>query len=74
LILAFLCLTAIAYNQQRNIEYYLEQAVHNSPLLNDYRNIAELKKTITAQYLAAFSDFTHFSFNKNFLDLFHKEN
>jgi hypothetical protein len=157
-ILAFSCLNAIAYNQQKNIDFYLEQAVRNSPLLNDYRNqvnssltdsllvaashkpliesnsqlmyapvhknfgydeaatnggnytsvvgvsqsifirnimknkyeavdiqkrtaanssritIAELKKTVTEQYLTAYSDYTDYSFNRNLLDLFLKEN
>jgi len=27
-----------AYNQSRNLNFYLKQAVQNSPLLNDYRN------------------------------------
>ena len=31
-------LTLIAYNQTRNLEYYLNQGIQNSPLLNDYRN------------------------------------
>lgn len=31
-------LSLIAYNQTRNLEYYLNQGVQNSPLLNDYRN------------------------------------
>jgi outer membrane protein TolC len=28
----------IAFNQTRNIEFYLDEGIHNSPLLNDYRN------------------------------------
>jgi len=32
------CLTLIAFNQTRNIEFYLDEGIHNSPLLNDYRN------------------------------------
>jgi len=31
-------LSCIAYNQTRNLEYYLSQGILNSPLLNDYRN------------------------------------
>ena len=31
-------LSLIAYNQTRNLEYYLNQGVQNSPLLNDYKN------------------------------------
>jgi Outer membrane protein len=32
------CPTLIAFNQTRNIEFYLDAGIHNSPLLNDYRN------------------------------------
>jgi outer membrane protein TolC len=32
------CPTLIAFNQTRNIEFYLDKGIHNSPLLNDYRN------------------------------------
>jgi len=158
LILAFSWFTVVAYNQQRTIDYYLNEAVRNSPLLNDYRNQssssvtdsllvaashkplveaksqilyapsyhnfgyddiitdggnytavvgvsqnilnrktmknryeavdiqrktidnsskisqAELKKVITEQYITAYSDYADLSFNKSFLDLFHKEN
>lgn len=38
LILFFSGLTLIAYNQTRNLEFYLEKGIQNSPLLNDYRN------------------------------------
>src|ERR1035437_2710688 len=31
-------LTLIAYNQTHNLEFYLNQGIQNSPLLNDYRN------------------------------------
>ena len=31
-------LTLLAFNQTRNLEFYLDQGIHNSPLLNDYRN------------------------------------
>ena len=31
-------LTLIAHTQTRNLEFYLTQGVHNSPLLNDFRN------------------------------------
>jgi outer membrane protein TolC len=36
ILLAFLSLTA--FNQTRNLEYFLTEGIHNSPLLNDYRN------------------------------------
>ena len=38
LIFFFSGLTLISYNQSRNLEFYLNQGIHNSPLLNDYRN------------------------------------
>jgi outer membrane protein TolC len=38
LIFFFSVLTLIAYNQTRNLEFYLKEGIHNSPLLNDYRN------------------------------------
>jgi outer membrane protein TolC len=31
-------LTLFAYNQTQNLDFYLTQAIQNSPLLNDYRN------------------------------------
>ena len=157
IILILSCLTLIAQCQIRNLDFYLNEAIQNSPLLNDYRNqinssvtdsllisatrkplveaksqllyspyyhnfgydevitdggnytavlgvsqsifnkktvqnryeatdiqrkkinnsskisIIELKKIITDQYLTAFSGYTDFSFNKNFLELFIKE-
>jgi outer membrane protein TolC len=38
LILLFSGFSLIAYNQTRNLEFYLHQGIQNSPLLNDYRN------------------------------------
>jgi outer membrane protein TolC len=38
LILTLCCLTLVAHNQTRNLDFYLNEAVRNSPLLNDYRN------------------------------------
>jgi outer membrane protein TolC len=38
LILLFSCLTVLAKNQSRNLEFYLKEGLQNSPLLNDYRN------------------------------------
>jgi outer membrane protein TolC len=38
LIFSFSGLTLIAYNQTHNLEFYLNQGIQNSPLLNDYRN------------------------------------
>jgi outer membrane protein TolC len=31
-------LTLISYNQPRNLEFYLNKGIQNSPLLNDYKN------------------------------------
>lgn len=31
-------LSLLAYNQTRNLEYYLSEGIRNSPLLNDYKN------------------------------------
>jgi outer membrane protein TolC len=31
-------LNLLAYNQTRNLEYYLTEGIRNSPLLNDYKN------------------------------------
>jgi len=158
LIFFFSGLTLISYNQSRNLEFYLNQGIHNSPLLNDYRNqissavadsliigaakkplieaksellyspyyhnfgydevitnggtytavvgvtqnifnnkelsnkynsvdikkqlvnnssmisANELNKLITEQYLTAFSGYNDLTFNRNFLELFKKEN
>ena len=38
LVFFFSFLTLFAFNQTRNLEFYLDQGIHNSPLLNDYRN------------------------------------
>lgn len=38
LILFLSALTLIAHNQTRNLDYYLEEGLRNSPLLNEYRN------------------------------------
>jgi outer membrane protein TolC len=38
LILLLSGLTLAAHNQTRNLDFYLSQAIQNSPLLNDYRN------------------------------------
>jgi outer membrane protein TolC len=38
LVILFSGLTQIAFNQTRNLEFFLEQGIKNSPLLNDYRN------------------------------------
>jgi len=38
LIFFFSGLPLFAYNQTRNLEFYLKEGIHNSPLLNDYRN------------------------------------
>jgi outer membrane protein TolC len=151
-------LSLVAYNQSRNLEFYLTRAIQNSPLLNDYRNqisstlsdslliraakkplvearsqlqyspfyhnfgydevitdggnytavlgvsqfifnkreinnkyeavdlqkrsfnnstrisVNELNRIITDQYLTAFSHYSDFSFNRNFLELLLKEN
>jgi outer membrane protein TolC len=40
LILLLGCLSLTAFNQTRNLDYYLTEGIHNSPLLNDYRNQA----------------------------------
>ena len=38
LILFLSALTLIAHNQTKNLDYYLEEGLRNSPLLNEYRN------------------------------------
>src|SRR5664280_296297 len=45
LILTLSCLTLVAHNQTRNLEFYLNEAIRNSPLLNDYRN--QINKSAT---------------------------
>lgn len=42
-------LTLIAYNQTRNLEFYLNQGIQNSPLLNEYRN--KIKSSVTDSLL-----------------------
>ena len=157
LILIFIFIPVIAYNQSFTLDYYLNAGLQNSPLLKDYKNqinsalvdslliraskmpqvearsqllyspayrnfgydevvtdggnytgvvgvtqnilnrkdlknrfsavniqrqaavnsnkitVADLKKLITEQYLAAFSDFNELNFNKTFLKLSYKE-
>jgi outer membrane protein TolC len=48
----------------------LRQSAENGSRIS----VRELKKDITAQYLTAFSVYKDLLFNRNFLDLFHKEN
>lgn len=158
LVLLLSGLSLIAYNQTRNLEFYLNQGLLNSPLLNDYKNqvyagqsdslliaaakkplieaksqllyspaynnfgydeivtdqgnytavvavtqpifnkkelnnkynaidiqkqsiknssritVTELNKTITEQYITAYSGLSDFVFNKSFLSLLQKEN
>jgi outer membrane protein TolC len=38
LILSLSCLTIVAKNQSRDLDFYLKEGLNNSPLLNDYRN------------------------------------
>ncbi len=38
LILLFSSITFIAYNQSRSLDFYLQEGLHNSPLLNELRN------------------------------------
>jgi outer membrane protein TolC len=156
-IFIFIFISIAAYNQSRNLDYYIKNGIENSPLLKDYNNqinsalvdslliraskmpqvearsqlmyapayknfgydevvtdggnytgvvgvtqnilnrkeignkynavdlqrqtavnatrisVAELRKMITEQYLAAFSDFNEMNFNKSFLSLTNKE-
>lgn len=158
LILFLVCQSPVIFNQTRNLSYYLENGLQNSPLLKDYNNqinsalidsllirsaklpqvearstllyspvygkfgydevvtdgglytgvvgvtqnilnrrdisnkfqavniqrqsavnsskisAAELKRMITSQYIAAYSDFNELSFNKSFLELANREN
>jgi outer membrane protein TolC len=38
LILLFSCITFIAHNQSHNLDFYIQEGLHNSPLLNELRN------------------------------------
>ncbi len=38
LILLFYCVTLVLSGQSRNLDFYLQEGLRNSPLLNDYRN------------------------------------
>lgn len=40
LILLISLITLVAYNQTRDLDFYLNEGIKNSPLLNDYRNQA----------------------------------
>lgn len=35
---SLLVITLVAYNQKRNLDFYINMGLQNSPLLNDYRN------------------------------------
>jgi outer membrane protein TolC len=39
-VLFFSALTQISYNQKRSLDFYIEEGLRNSPLLNEYRNKA----------------------------------
>jgi outer membrane protein TolC len=157
-ILLFVSVPVIAYNQSRTLDFYLDAGIHNSPLLKDFNNqinsalidsllirssqlpqvegisqllyspayrnfgydeavsnggnyqgvisvtqnifnkkilnnkfqslaiqrqtadneskisVADLKRVITEQYLAAYGDYNELIFNKSFLDFGYKEN
>jgi outer membrane protein TolC len=49
LILLLSGLTLAVYNQTRNLDFYLNQALQNSPLLNDYRN--QIKSSVADSLL-----------------------
>jgi hypothetical protein len=49
LILFLSTLTLIAHNQTRTLDYYLNEGLRNSPLLNEYRN--KISSTITDSLL-----------------------
>jgi outer membrane protein TolC len=157
-ILLFVSVPVIAYNQSRTLDFYLDAGIHNSPLLKDFNNqinsalidsllirssqlpqvegisqllyspayrnfgydeavsnggnyqgvisvtqnifnkkilnnkfqslaiqrqtadneskisVADLKRVITEQYLAAYADYNELTFNKSFLEFGYKEN
>jgi outer membrane protein TolC len=157
-ILFFICIPVVVYSQTRDLGFYLDKGLQNSPLLKDYNNqvnsamidslliragqlplieargellyspvygkfgydevvtdgglytgvvgisqnilnrrditnkyksvniqrqtavnssrisIAELKRMISAQYIAAYADFNELTFNRSFLDLANREN
>jgi outer membrane protein TolC len=49
LVLFLSTLTLIAYTQTRTLDYYLKEGLHNSPLLNEYRN--RISSTVTDSLL-----------------------
>jgi hypothetical protein len=61
---------------KRSVENKYEALKIQKRLLNNSSKIStiELKKLITDQYLTTYSGYTDFLFNKNFLELFRKEN
>jgi outer membrane protein TolC len=61
---------------KRSVENKYEALEIQKRLLNNSSKIStiELKKLITDQYLTTYSGYTDFLFNKNFLELFRKEN
>jgi outer membrane protein TolC len=38
LVIILSCITLLAHNQTRSLDFYLKEGLQNSPLLNDYRN------------------------------------
>jgi outer membrane protein TolC len=56
-------------NKFQSVNLQRQTAVNASKI-----SIAELKRLISAQYLAAFADFNELTFNKSFLELAYREN
>jgi len=73
LILFLSCISVIAYNQSRDLDFYLKEALQNSPLLNDFRNqinsaVADsfLIKAARKPYIEAISSLQASPYSRNF--------
>ena len=73
LILFLSCISVIAYNQSRDLDFYLKEALQNSPLLNDFRNqinsaVADsfLIKAARKPYVEARSSLQASPYSRNF--------
>jgi outer membrane protein TolC len=56
-------------NKYQSVNIQRQTAVNSSKI-----SVAELKRMISAQYIAAFADFNELTFNKSFLELAYREN
>src|SRR5450432_1778097 len=54
LILLVFCIADVIEAQQKSLDYFVQQAISNSPLLNDYRNQVQIHQVDSLRIRAAY--------------------